>query len=130
MAFISKSSVFSIVSDAIDKRRILEAEYQHVNDGEIVRHQLAPFDIGSTNPKTRERFAETLFAFAYTHTDKKTNLSDPRVCSFNINNFTKLVSLDETFDESDLARVHKNKTGYDYRHCKFALLPKRDWFST
>lgn len=129
MAFVSKSTVFSIVSDAIVARRILEAEYQHVDDGEIVRHLLAPFDIGSINPKTRERYSETLFAFSYTHIDKKTLLSDPRICSFNINNFTKLISLDEMFDEVDLAKIHKNKSGYDYQYCRFALLSEREWFS-
>lgn len=128
MRLLPRSQVEQLISKAISERQILDVEYCHVDDGELVRHTLAPFDIGSTNPKTQKRYTETLFAYCYTHNNKKTNQRDPRVLSFNINNFANIVSTGEMFDENELANAHKLATRYDYRTCKFALLPNRDWF--
>jgi predicted ATP-dependent endonuclease of OLD family len=36
-------------------------------------NKIAPFDIGSTNPKTRERNASNLYAYSFTHKDKENN---------------------------------------------------------
>lgn len=127
--YLSKQEVISIVSDAISDKRILSVRYQHTNDGETVRHELAPFDIGSTNsnPKIQSANAEKLYAFSYTHKNKE-NQSDPKVCAFNINNFLEIVKKDEIFDERDLATKNLSATKYDYRNCRFALLPDRNWF--
>lgn len=129
--FIPKYQVIAIVSEAISGRNILSVEYQHTSDEEIVRHKIAPFDIGSTNSnlQIRERNADKLYAYSFTHIDRKSNNLDPKVCAFNINNFLIMNSTGETFDETDLAILNLQKTKYDYRNCNFALLPNRDWFS-
>lgn len=127
--FIPKEKVISIISDAILNRSVLNVKYQHTRDDETVLHKLAPFDIGSTNPNTkiRESNAERLYAFSFTHKDDNGN-SKPTVCAFNINNFIEILPTNETFDETDLAIQNLERRGYDYRKCKFALHPDRDWF--
>ena len=129
MSFIAKSTVRLVISDAILKRSVLNIKYQHTSDGEIVNHKLAPFDIGSTNPKTSQKNADMLYAYSYTHLNEKTNRLDPKVCAFNINNFIVIDVTEEVFDESELAKLNLEKTRYDYRACNFALVPDRKWFS-
>ena len=90
---------------------------------------IAPFDIGSTNPKTAHRVADLLYAYAYTHVDKKTAVPNPRVVSFNINNFLSMEPNGNTFDETELCDLHLQAANYDYRVFNFALLPGRDWFN-
>lgn len=128
--FISKKDLISLVSEAILSKNILMVQYQHTSDGEIVSHKLAPFDIGSTNPnpKIQNANAEKMYAYSYTHLDKN-NKPDPKVCAFNINNFIRIDSTDETFDETDLAMKNLQTTRYDYRGCSFAIHPNRDWFN-
>lgn len=126
--FLSKAQVISIVSEAIENREILLIEYQHTADGEIVNHKIAPFDFGTTNPKTYERNKDNVYAYSYTHIDKKTNRADPKVCPFNVNNFIKMTSTDGTFNENELSRLNQQQTHYDYKTCNFALLPNRNWF--
>ena len=129
MSFIAKSTVKLIISDAILNRSILNVKYQHTSDGEIVTHKLAPFDIGSTNPKTRLKNADMLYAYSYTHINEKSNRLDPKVCAFNINNFIFIDVTEESLDEIELAKLNLEKTHYDYRACNFALVPDRNWFS-
>lgn len=128
MSILPKSTVISLVAESIKERHILQVIYRHTSDGERVTHNIAPFDIGSTNPRTRARYEETLWAYSYTHIDDKTSRLDPKVCAFNINNFISIDSTGEKFDENDLARRNHLRTGYDYRGCNFALMPDRDWF--
>lgn len=127
--FIPKEKVASIISDAILNRTVLNVKYQHTSDNEIVLHKIAPFDIGSTNlnPKIRESNAERLYAFSFTHKDDNGN-SKPKVCAFNINYFIEITPTNETFDETELAKENLQRTRYDYRDCKFAIHPNRDWF--
>jgi hypothetical protein len=128
--YLSIESVVQIVSESIDKRYILLAKYQHVNDHQIVNHKIAPFDIGSTNPNptVRARNADNLYAYSFTHIDDKLNVADPKVCVFNIRSFINLWNADETFDENELTRLNLARTKYDYRNCRFALRSDRDWY--
>lgn len=120
--------VFQLVEKAISNREILSVTYQHKVDGEIVSHRIAPFDIGTTNPKTKDRFKDNLCAYSFTHLDEKTNRPDPKICVFNIQQFIGVEATGEVFDETDLASKNLRATKYDYRTCSFALLPQRDWF--
>lgn len=128
MRYLSRSQVEILVTGAIAERMILEVQYRHVDDGEIVKHTIAPFDIGTTNPKYQERSANNLYAYSYTHLDEKTSKPAPKVCTFNISRFIDVAPSGKTFDENDLADRNKAATKYDYRSCKFAILPNRDWF--
>ncbi len=128
MSFMGKMAVVELVTNAIAKRQVLLVTYQHTQDGEVVSHRIAPFDIGSTNPRTRERFRNNLYAYSFSHVDGKTDLLDPKVCTFDIEHFISMTPSAETFDEDDLAARNMRATGYDYRTCRFALLPGRHWF--
>lgn len=125
---LSSNIVIARVSDAILKRAILEVRYEHTSDQLTVDHRIAPFDIGTTTLKNIERFANNLYAYSYTRIDRKTNRPDPRIVTFNINNFIKMTSTDDVFDETDLAIRHFGVSRYDYRNCNFALVPNRKWF--
>jgi hypothetical protein len=128
VGFLSKAAVAEIVTNAIAKRQVLAVRYQHTDDGDVVSHRIAPFDIGSTNPRRREQSRNLLFAYSFTHVDRKSGAPDPRVCPFNIEHFLSMAPTGETFDENDLAARHMMATGYDYRGYRFALLPDRHWF--
>lgn len=128
MSLLSCYRIVEIVSEAIQQRQILQATYQHVDDEEEVRHRLAPFDIGSSNPKTASRFQDNVYAYAYTHRSKESNLLAPRVCAFNIHHFISLFPTGETFDETEVAKLHQQVDRFDYRTYKFALSPGRNWF--
>ena len=127
--FLNKQVAISIISEAISNKNVLLVKYQHTTDGETVNHKIAPFDIGSTNPnpKIQNANAEKFYAYSFTHTNKD-NQSDPKVCAFNINSFLEITRIDENFDETDLAIKNLSSTKYDYRNCKFALQPNRNWF--
>jgi hypothetical protein len=126
--YLPSNQIIEIVSNAINGRAVLTVLYQHTTDGEVVNHTVAPFDIGSSNPKTAHRFANNLYAFSYTRINDKTHFPDPKVVAFNINNFILMQPNGEIFDESDLCLKNLQTTNYDYRNCRFALLPQRDWF--
>lgn len=130
MGFLSRQQVSRTVEDAIAGRKVLTVRYQHKEDGEVVAHRIAPFDIGSTNPnpKIRERSRNNLYAYSFTHLDDKTNRPDPKVCAFNIERFIQMEATGDSFDEADLAIKNLRATGYDYRNCRFAILPNRNWF--
>jgi len=128
MGLLPEAAVVRIVTNAITKRQVLLVSYQHTKDGDVVSHRIAPFDIGSTNPRTRERFRNNLYAYSFTHVDGKTGLPDPKVCIFDIEHFMSMTPSSETFDEDDLAARNRRATGYDYRTCRFALRPDRHWF--
>ncbi len=125
--FISKNEATRIIEKAIENGTVLLIRYKHTTDGETVEHKIAPFDIGSSNPKNRERFANNLYAYSFTHKNES-NLLNPKVCAFNINNFLNIEETDEIFDETELAKLNFQATRYDYRNCNFALLPNRNWF--
>ena|SRR5258708_11416718 len=128
--YLSANQVIDIVANAITNRQDLDVRYKHTNDDIVVVHRIAPFDIGTTNPKNIERFADNLYAYSYTRIDRKTNLADPRVATFNINFFIEMNQTGEIFDETDLCLKNLQATKYDYRSCQFALLPNRRWFLT
>jgi hypothetical protein len=102
--------------------------YQHVRDGEIVDHQIAPFDIGTINLKTRESYKDNVYAYSYTHINKKTQLLDPRVCPFNISSFIDIREHGDFFNEIELTDLNLLATGYDYRKCDFNLARNPKWF--
>lgn len=117
-----------IIEDAIKGRKILEMVYQHTSDGETVDHEIAPFDIGSTNQQRKKQFAEMLFAYSYTHVDKE-GKKNPKACAFKVPNIISLDDSGRTFDPIQVTDMNKKATGYDYRDCEFAMLPNRDWYS-
>lgn len=127
--FIFKNEIIEIIEKAIQNRTVLFVRYEHTKDGEKVEHKIAPFDIGSSNPnpKIRERNAENLYAYSFTHKDNN-NFPNPKVCAFNINNFLDIRETNENFDENELANLNLEATKYDYRNCNFALSPNRNWF--
>ncbi len=125
---LSRAAVVEMVTRAIVKREVLLARYQHTDGSEVATHRIAPFDIGSANPRNRERFRDRLYAYSFTHRDDKTGAADPRVCTFDVGHFLSMAPSGETFDEADLAARNSQATGYDYRTCRFALLPDRHWF--
>ncbi len=124
---MDRNEVFNIIREAIVKKKILSITYQHVSDAEIVSHKIAPFDIGTTNPRTFERNKNNVYAYCYDHKDKN-EFPDPKVIAFNINNFLSIKDTGELFDPVELTDKHKAKTGYDYKSCKFAIVPERDWY--
>jgi hypothetical protein len=125
-------SVRQLITEAIESRSILLIRYQHTGDGEVVDHRIAPFDIGTTNPKTQERNKDNVYAYSYsysyTHLDSKTNLPSPKVCAFNIDSFIDIRDSGERFDENELARLNQLATNYDYRTCEFNVAKTRRWF--
>ncbi|MBA4294386.1 hypothetical protein C0431_15620 [bacterium] len=120
--------VRTLISEAIESRAILFIKYRHTSDGEVVDHKIAPFDIGTTNPKTQERNRDNVYAYSYTHLDSKTNLPNPKVCAFNIDSFVDIQDAGEKFDENELARLNQIATKYDYRTCAFNVAKNRGWF--
>ncbi len=125
---MNPNSVRQLITEAIDSRSILLIRYQHTSDGEVVDHRVAPFDIGTTNPKTQERNKNNVYAYSYTHLDSKTNLPSPKVCAFNIESFIDIRESGERFDENELARLNQLATSYDYRTCNFNVAKNRGWF--
>jgi hypothetical protein len=121
-------SVRQLITEAIESRSILLIRYQHTSDGEVVDHRVAPFDIGTTNPKTQERNKNNVYAYSYTHLDSKTNLPSPKVCAFNIESFIDIRESGERFDENEVARLNQLTTNYDYRICDFNVAKNRGWF--
>ncbi len=128
MSFLPRTAVVEIVVNAITERQVLLIRYQHTDDGDVVSHRVAPFDIGSMNLRTKERFRNSLFAYSFTHVDDKTGLPEPKVCVFDIEHFLSMTPSGERFSEDDLAARNRSATGYDYSRCRFALLPDRHWF--
>jgi hypothetical protein len=76
-----------------------------------------------------DRYANTLWAYSYTHIDTKTNSRDPKICAYKLDHLIEINKTSEIFNEIEVARLHYARTGYDYSHCKFALLTDRDWFA-
>lgn len=126
---MNRSQVQNLIIEAIESRSILLIRYQHTRDGEVVEHTIAPFDIGTTNPKTQERNKDNVYAYSYTHLDAKTNLPNPKVCAFNIESFIDIREAGESFDENELARLNQLATRYDYRTCEFNVAKNRGWFT-
>lgn len=127
--FLDRNYTFNIIKNAIIKKKILSIEYRHSLDEEIVLHKIATFDIGTTNPETYERNKDNVYAYCYDHKDDK-GLLDPKVIAFNINNFISILDTGEIFEPNYLTAKHKEKTGYDYTSCKFAVAPDRNWYNT
>lgn len=125
---MNRNLVLNQIIEAIESRSILLIRYQHTSDGEVVDHRIAPFDIGTTNPKTQERNKDNVYAYSYTHLDSKTNLPSPKVCAFNIESFIDIRESGERFDENELARLNYLATKYDYRTCEFNVAKNRGWF--
>lgn len=124
---MDRNEVLNIIKEAISDKKILSVVYQHVSDKKIVSHRIAPFDIGTTNPRTFEKNKNMLYAYCYDH-KVNNELLDPKVIAFNVNNFISISETGKVFDPIELTDKHRAKTGYDYRNCKFAIMPERDWY--
>lgn len=130
MNLLPVESVKTRILNAIIERNVLSVRYQHVSDGQIVDHLIAPFDIGTTNPSRAAVSDDLVWAFCFTHIDPKTLRPDPRVLSLDAKQFVAIGDTGDDFDENELAEIHRNRTGYDYRNCRFAKVPERDWFKS
>jgi hypothetical protein len=129
MFFLARDIVTERIKDAIISRKVLKVCYQHVStDNEIVERKKAPFDIGTTNPRTYDSNRDNVYLFCYNHIDDKTGQEKEFVHPININHIVSIEETGETFNENELADIHQQNTGYNYRECEFSLLPDRDWF--
>lgn len=126
--FMSVTEVVLIIEAAILNREVLTVRYQHKDDKSVAERKMAPFDIGTTNPKYAEAHKDNAYMFCFDHRDEKTGISKPIVHPIKINLILEIVKTGEHFDENELADINLQNTGYDYRTCNFALLPDRDWF--
>jgi hypothetical protein len=126
--YLSRSLVLPLLELSIREQRVLNAIYDHVDRTERVSHRLAVFDFGTTNPNTRDRFQNNVYAYAYDHLNTKTNLADPRVIAFNVDSFLSLEASGVTFNAVELTDLNFRATKYDYRHCEFAIVPERGWY--
>jgi hypothetical protein len=125
--FLPKDEVIGFIAQAIVSRTVLIVRYQHKADGEIVDHRIAPFDIGSSDPKRAEGQKNNLFAYTYTAIDKKTSLPAPALRCFSLDYFISIERTDQIFDEGQLADQMASST-FSYRNYLFAFMPDRNWF--
>ena len=126
--FMPRNEVQRVVEQAIRERKVLTIAYQHVAlDGNVVTRRQAPFDIGTTNPKTSFQNRDNLYMFCYDHVDPKTGLHKPMVHAININHVASLSILEEVFNPAELMDIHMRNTGFNYRTWRWAILPNRDW---
>ena len=126
--FISKEEVKRIFEDAIINRKILKIKYQHISiDNEIVEHDKAPFDLGTTNPKTQESNKDNAYLFCFGHKNDF-GREDEKVHPISSRHIISIEDTGRKFDENELAEINLKNTGYNYKQCEFALLPNRNWF--
>lgn len=127
--FLSRTEVQRIIENAIRDRKILKVRYQHVGeDQDIVTRTKAPFDIGTTNPKTYERNKNNLYMFCYDHRDEETGLSKPMVHPISILHVISISETGELFNPSELTDIHRRNTGFNYRTWRWAVVPDRNWY--
>ena len=127
--FLTREEVTKKIKNAIANKKIILVKYQHVSiDDEIVERRQAPFDIGTTNPKTHESNRDNIYNFCYDHIDRKSEIKNQIVHPINIYHIISIEETGENFDEKELANINLENTGYDYRNCEFAILPDRNWF--
>lgn len=129
--YLTKSQVKSIVEKAIYNKTILEITYDHTTD-DIRRfsRNIAPFDLGTSNPKYFERNKDNLYVFCYDHIDEKTNTKKPHVHAISSLHIINLKETDDHFDPVELTDINKknSKYNYDYRTCKWAIAIDRKWY--
>ena len=127
--FLTREEVTKKIEDAITNKKVLLIKYQHVAiDDKIVDRKQAPFDIGTTNPKTYESNKDNVYNFCYDHIDEETGTKKQMVHPINIYHIISIEETGENFDENELADINLENMGYDYRDCEFAILPNRNWF--
>lgn len=129
--YLTKLQVKDIIEKAIYNKTILEITYDHTTD-DVRRYsrKMAPFDIGTTNPKTYEWNKDNLYVFCYEHIDEKTGYNKPQVHAISSLRIINVVETEEHFDPFELADINKksSKNNYDYRTCKWAIAPDRGWY--
>jgi hypothetical protein len=127
--FLTKLYVSQVIIKAIYETKILRIQYQHTTDSDIKIHNIAPFDIGTTNPKYLIKHKDYVYAYCYDHYNDN-RLLDPKIIHFDINYFLSINETGETFDPIDLTDKYKmtSKNHYDYRYYKFAVAPDRKWY--
>lgn len=123
-----RGQVLNIAEKAILEKKILKITYKHVDDTIANNVKIAPFDLGTSNLKTFEKNKNKFYFFSYSHFDEKTNHLKPMVISISVENIVKLEETDELFDPRDVTNINRINTGYDYRICKWAILPNRNWY--
>jgi hypothetical protein len=122
--------VFQVIEKAIIERKILSIQYQHTTDSKIVNHKIAPFDIGTTNPKYLYQHKDNVYVYCFDHYDDN-GLLDPTIVHFDINNFLSIIETREFFDPIELTDKYKmkSKNHFDYRTYKFAIAHDRKWYN-
>ncbi|MEX2242903.1 MAG: hypothetical protein WD716_03550 [Fimbriimonadaceae bacterium] len=113
---------------AILELREIEIDYQHVSDPERRTRVVAPFDVGSGNPKFAERFKDNLYAFSADHVDEASGRVAPQVLVFAIRNVFSARILDTRFDPAECRLISLQHDNYDWKGAPFNLVPKRGWF--
>jgi hypothetical protein len=129
MIYLSRDTVREIVADAIIKKLILCIKYQHLwGNNDIVIKEKAPFDLGTTNPKTYQKNKDILYAYCFQHHDEKTGQLNPIVHGINALCIISIEDTGKTFDPIELTKINFKNNNYDYRQCRWALVPNRKWY--
>lgn len=126
--FISREDAEETIKQAIYERKKLKVTYQHRGDGAIVTRTKAPFDIGSTNPRTYHKYRDCAFMFCYEHIDERTGENKPMVHAVNITQIISITESGETFDPNELTDINQRNTNYDYHECGWAVAQDRNWY--
>lgn len=127
--FLSQSEVIRIIEDAIINKKILKVKYQHTSsDNEIITSIKAPFDLGTTNTKTYYRNKDNLYMFCFNHIDEKTKQKLPIVHPISSLHIMSIAETGQKFDPIELTDINKANNKYDYRTCKWSLIPNRNWY--
>lgn len=128
--YLSIDEVKQVIEDATKNRKVLRVQYESKEHKGIVERKMAPFDIGTTSVRYVESYKDNLYMFCYDHIDDKTGQPLQRVHPIRIGKIISILETGEHFNENELADIHKRNDPrqYDYRDCKFAFLPNRNWF--
>lgn len=126
--FMPRLEVQRIIEQAIREKKLLIITYQHVAvDGSTVTRKQAPFDIGTTNPKTSFQNRDNLYVFCCEHIDTKSGMRRPMVHPININHIVAISTTDESFSPAELMDENMRNTGFNYRTWRWAIVPDRGW---
>lgn len=117
-----------IAEQAIKERRQIEIDYEHVDGTERRKRVVAPFDIGTRDPRMADNFKDNLYAFSADHVNKDNDRPEPQVCVFAIAYVHSARLLDSPFDPEECRRTSLKHDSFDWGKRDFNLVPDRDWF--
>lgn len=127
--YLLRNQVKKIVEKSIIERIILEITYDHTSDKpRSYSKRMAPFDFGTSNPKYYEKNKDNLYVFCFDHKDDITFLKIPHVHPISSLHIINILETDENFDPIEVTNIHFMNKKYDYRMCKWAIVPERNWY--